>query len=80
MMNSIVIHKEFKSAPDFLRHREMKHPQLVPKCKNYVSEEYPFVSMKCWLMHDTEDNNEDEIDDKKLENNQIVQKMFKMME
>ena len=33
--------------------------------------------MKCWFMHDTEDNNEDEIDVKKLKNDKIVQKMFK---
>ena len=74
--------REFRSAPEFLRHRKIKHPQSVPVCDKFTSEECTFGSKKCWFRHETDENNDvkDEKNDKKFENNETVQKIFKMME
>ena len=73
--------REFRSAPEFLRHRKNKHLQSVPVCK-FTSEECTFGSKNCWFRHETDENDEvqDGNDDKKFENNETVQKIFKMME
>ena len=70
------------SAPEFLRHRKNKHPQSVPVCDKFTSEECTFGSKKCWFRHETDENDDvqDGKNDKKFENNETVQKIFKMME
>ena len=74
--------REFNSASDFLRHRKTSHYQYVAICKNFIKEECAFGSERCWFKHESDSQGKGHYgrNDDKLENNETIQEMFKMME
>ena len=56
--------------------------ESTPICKKFKSGECTFGNKKCWFNHEKEskDNGQKEINDKNLENNEIIQKMLQKME
>ena len=67
---------------DLLKHRKSNHVESTPICKKFKSGECTFGNKKCWFNHEKEskDNGQKEINDKNLENNEIIQKMLQKME
>ena len=60
--------KEFKLQSEFLKHRKMNHEDKVPACKN-------FKAGNCVFGNEHKNNIKE-----KFENDEVVQKIFKMME
>ena len=74
--------KEFNLLSEFLKHRKINHENTVPACKKLKSGKCPYGSEKCFFKHkkdETVKEQDNEINDK-FENNEVVQKIFKMME
>ena len=74
--------KESNSLSDFIRHRKFNHEESTPIYKQFRTGECTFGNNKCWFIYERDDGNTNikEGNEKTLENNEIVQKMFKMME
>ena len=55
--------KVFKSQSDLLRHKKQEHAHLVPLCRNRKNDTCTFGTLKCWFVHErneTEENQEEE--------------------
>ena len=74
--------KELSSLSDFLKHRKSNHVESTPICKKFNSGECTFGNENCWFNHvkKVEDKGQKEKIDENLENNEIIQKRFQMME
>ena len=74
--------KEFYKTSDFLKHRKMEHEQLVPVCNRFKDGKCIFGADKCWFQHkkDESDDDYDQVKNTNFENNEVIQKIFKIME
>ena len=74
--------KEFYKTSDFLKHRKIEHEQLVPACNRFKDGKCIFGADKCWFQHkkDESDDDYDQVKNNNFENNEVIQKIFKMME
>ena len=77
-----ICNKEFNLPSEFLKHRKIKHEDTVPICKNFKTGKCIHGSEKCWFKHEVDGTvKEPEKDiNEKLENNEVVQKIFRMLE
>ena len=55
---------------------------LITACKNFKNGKCIYGNERCWFKHEKDDENKDKehIESKDFENNEVVQKIFKMME
>ena len=74
--------EEFKLQSEFLKHRKMNHEDKVPACKNFKAGNCVFGNEKCYFKHEKDETMKEHINDikEKFENDEVVQKIFKMME
>ena len=73
----------FNLPYEFFKHRKIYHEETVPECKNYKNGECSYGQEKRWFKHDRNDENIVEKENRmeeNLVNDEIVQKIFKMME
>ena len=68
--------------PELLKHRKREHKDLIAPCRNILKGACKFGKSKCWFNHDNiENSNESEVTENlNKENNDVIQKLFKMME
>ena len=64
------------------KHRKKEHKDLVVPCRNMLKGTCKFGKSKCWFNHDNlENSNEsEENENSNKENNDVIQKIFEMME
>ena len=71
--------KKFANKDKFLHHRKNQHKESVQNCRNMVSDTCKYGNEKCWFNHgDSIDTTEDE-NNKKV-NEEVIEKIFQMME
>ena len=80
--NVSYVKKESNSLSDFLRHKKLNNKESTPIFKQFRTGECTFGNNKCWFIYERDDENTNikEGNEKTLENDEIVQKMFKIME
>ena len=68
--------------PELLKHRKREHKDLIAPCRNILKGACKFGKSKCWFNHDNiENSNESEVTENlNKENNDVIQKLFEMME
>ena len=72
--------KIFSVLPELLKHRKKEHKDLIAPCRNILKGACKYGTSKCWFNHDDIENpNESEVNVNK-ENNNVIQKLFEMME
>ena len=73
----------FDNRYKFMHHRKLEHEQTVPHCKKASSWTCWFGSRKCWFLHEkdtlNQNGNEEKLNGKKY-NEEVIQKIFDMME
>ena len=77
--------KNFTTLAQLLKHKKSLHEQVVPACRNYSNGRCTYTNDKCWFKHcdqNTNENNENEDIINKNENmdQEVIQKLLKMME
>ena len=71
----------FKTRPEHLKHRKLIHLDLVPVCKNIKEGTCHYGETKCWFKHNIEEyHTKDEKEDESLEYNEVVKKLFNIVE
>ena len=72
----------FPVLPELLKHRKKEHTDLIAPCRNILKGACKFGKSKCWFIHDNIENSNESEDTVNLnnENNDVIQKLFKMME
>ena len=70
-----------------MKHRKANHNENVPNCENENTGSCPYNSIKCWFNHckvyngePSEQINDSFNDGKKRQNNDMMQKLVKMVE
>ena len=69
--------KRFTNVLEFRKHRKSYHANLVEVCRNTSDGSCSFGAEKCWFRHTENEKVNDENDSS---DNNIIQKVFKMME
>ena len=86
--------KIFVNQSEFLAHRKRYHSNFVPLCRKFTSGTCRYTNAKCWFDHNEIENlheneklkeneklNENKPNEKNVEeNNEVIQKILKMME
>ena len=72
----------FAVQAKLLQHRKQKHIDSVQSCRNMVSGACKYGIEKCWFNHSefTKNTSMNENDEKLNDNEEVVEKIFKMME
>lgn len=72
-----ICEKMFSTKYEFMHHKKKEHSQTVPQCKNESSGTCRFGIMNCWFNHcENEQTNFYE----NHQNNEVIEKLFSMME
>ena len=74
--------KSFPNIADYLKHRKRFHEENVPACKNEKNGTCTYGNQNCWFKHsENEDiNKNEENENSKIEKDEVVQRLFQMME
>ena len=74
--------KSFPNIADYLKHRKRFHEENVPACKNEKNGTCTYGNQNCWFKHsEYEDKNKnEENENSKIEKDEVVQRLFQMME
>ena len=77
--NCSLCEKEFRCHSEFLRHRKQDHGHLVPMCRNVDNGLCIFGRKSCWFKHDKHEM-AFESDNPTKEHNEVIEKVFGMLE
>lgn len=79
-----ICEKVFVNRREFMCHRKKQHVQAVPYCNKASSGKCIFGNENCWFQHNeikkSEENENNEKTNQNLYNDEIIRKMFDMME
>ena len=77
----IICDETFKTKRHFMEHKKRDHENLTPKCKNVDNGSCDYEA-NCWFRHTKEmpNNEENDIDEDKVNNHNIMQRILKLME
>ena len=74
-----ICEKHFPCQSEYLTHRKKYHKQIVPRCRNLQNGKCGYTNENCWFNHNENEENDIEIEENK-QNNEVIQKIFQMME
>ena len=71
----------FKSRQEYLKHRKLFHVEIVPECKKKMDGTCQYGDAKCWFKHSIKEyNTKEQNGGKNIENNEVVEKLFDIVE
>ena len=61
-------------------HKKKNHTTKVQKCKNYQTGACCFADINCWFEHEKLDNANDKTNEEVMYNQNVIEKIFNLME